>query len=261
MSTFANVFIMIAVVVVVGTVWRFSGRLELIVKELEKRDQQEEQEDHVAGFQLPAPSENGWDNISVTPAKRRCERTRYLEWPPKYQEVMEYDLRPEISGNPVFARLIDVWEESPWGDSYQVINGTICERANDGTPSDNLEKEVVWHELRGAARYAILSAHGIGKDFFLREQERIQKALTQIGAKAAALGAIRAEGLGNIWYEAGPNAYEEQKSAINASISTLCSDESLRQFGVSRDEVFRLDCIFLLNKLVGGPSGPSSPSQ
>ena len=88
-----------------------------------------------------------------------------------------------------------MWKEGWPGDSYQVINGTICARADERVPSDNLEKLIVWHELLGSERYAILAAHGTNKEFFVKEQERIQKALQLLNARAEALGAIQIETL------------------------------------------------------------------
>jgi hypothetical protein len=249
-----------AAAAIFGIRWfeRFSKRIGRIFVELERRDQQQEREDDISGFQLPAPSEHGWDNICVNLTKRRYERTCYLEWPPQYQEVLEYDLRPQDRPSVVFARLIDMWEEYPSGDEYRylVINGTICERANEHNSSADLEKRIVWHELRGPERYIVLSAHGIDNAFFVREQERIQKALKQLTAQAEELGAVQIERHGWIRYEPAPDAGDEQKSAIEAGVATLCSDESLRQLEVSREEVFRQDCAFVLSKLAGGRAEP-----
>lgn len=255
-------WLFVAVALLFGIRWfdRFSKRIERIFIELEKRDQQQVHEDSISGFQLPASSEHGWDNICITPTKRRYERTCYLEWPPQYQEVLEYDLRPNDSPSVVFARLVDMWEEYPSGDKYRylVINGTICERASEQNSSADLEKRIVWHELRGAERYIVLSAHGIGKAFFVREQERIHKALKQLAAQAETLGAVQVERHGWIRYEPGPDADEEQKSEIRIAVAALCSDESLRQLEVSREEVFRRDCAFVLNKLVCERSDPAA---
>jgi len=230
---------------------RIAGRLERVIGELEKRDWQQEHDEDSTDFALPDPAEFGWDSISVSPAKRRCKRKYCFGGPPTYFEVLEYDLRPQNRRNPVFARLVDMWKEDYWGDSYQVVNGAICERAKEGNPSDNLEKRIVWYELLGPERYVILSAHGISKEFFTEEQERIQKALTQLRAGAEALGAIQVERYGWIRFEARPDADEEQKSAIKAGVAILCSEQSLGQLHVTFREVFRQDCAYVLNEILG----------
>ena len=263
MNTFFNVFILlVAIAVIFGFLERFSGRLERVVKELGKRDQKQEQEEDTSFFELPKPDENGWDNIYITPVKRRCKRVFCFGGPPTYFEIFEYDLRPEDRPSIVFARLVEMWKEDLSGDSYQVVNGTICARADERCLSDNLEERIVWHEVLGSERYAILAAHGTSKEFFLREQERIQKALKQLNARAEALGAIQVETLlGTTSYEARPDVDEERKSAIDAGIAALRSEETLRQLDVSFEEVYRQDCAFLLDKLVGEAGGPPSSIQ
>ena len=269
MSTFTSVFIVVVVVAVVGAVERFSRRLDRVVKELEKRDQQQlekrdqqqGEEEDIAFFKLPAPDEYGWDNICVTPAKRRCERVFCFGGPPTYFEIFEYDLRPQDRPSAVFVRLVEMWKEDLSGDSYQVVNGTICACEDQRHPSDNLEKRIVWHEVLGSERYAILAAHGRSKEFFLKEQERIRSAIKQLNARAEALGAVQVGTLlGTIRYGPRPDADEEQKSAIEAGIAALRSEESLRQLDVSFEEVYRQDCAFLLDKLVGETGGPP-PSE
>jgi hypothetical protein len=254
MITFATACILLGIVALfigLRSLNRVTGKLERVVGELEKLDWQQEHDDDSTDFALPGPAEFGWDCISVSPAKRRCMRKYCFGGPPTYFEVLEYDLRPQNRRNPVFARLVDMWEEDYWGDSYQVVNGAICERANEGNQSDNLEKRIVWHELLGPERYVILSAHGIGKEFFIVEQERIQKALTQLRAGAEALGAIQVERDGWIRFEARPDADEEQKSAIKAGVAILCSEQSLGQLRVTFREVFRQDCAYVLNEILG----------
>lgn len=211
---------------------------------------QEKAEDSIS-FDLPAPAKYGWDTIHVYPAEKRCERSVGYGGPPTFHEIIEYDLRPQHRPEAVFARLVDMWKEDLSETSYQVINGTFLESAEEDGSLGNLEKRrLTWYELRGPEMYVILSAHGRDKAFFRQKRRSIEKALTQLEARAEALGAVQVEGFGGaIRYEAPPGADEVQKLAIETGIAILVSEKILNKYGFIPNELLNEDYAYVLDKL------------
>jgi len=226
-------------------------RVNSVESKLDRIGPAEARDEDSISFGLPAPAEYGWDTIRVFPAMRRCERSIGYGGPPIFNEVIEYDLRPQHHPESVFARLVEMWKEDLSETSYQVINGTLLEDAEGGGSSGNRERRLFWHELRGPETYVILSAHGRDKAFFRQKRRGIENALTQLNARAELLGAVQVEEYGAIRYQAKPNAAEKEILAIDAGIANLVSERSLREYGVSPREVFNQDYALVLDKLIG----------
>lgn len=218
----------------------------------QRREQEQRQRENESfKFALFAPSEHGWHDIILSPAKKRYEESHCYGGPPTSFSLFEYDIRVRAVHHKVFCRLVDRWSDDLSGVSYDVINGAICGDARAKYLDGDLEKQIAWHELAGPEKYFILSMHGVGREFLTSEQKRLREGLAKVKADSEALGAIQLQKNDGIRYEAPQNASEEQKAAIKAGVAVLLSDESLGRDRVSLREVYDEDeFIYVLTELL-----------
>lgn len=182
-------------------------------------------------FEMLAPAEMGWHDVWVCPNKKQYGSTCCFGGPPTFCETSEYDLRLHLTFPKVFVRLIDWWRDDLSELSYEVVNGTVCSNREDKSA---FEWRTLWHELTDPEKYFILSKHGVDKGFFILEQERLLNGIARLTAEVVTLGAVVAD---DGWYVAPPNIAEEQQSAIRARLAVLLSDDNLRNFHISQNEI------------------------
>jgi len=194
-----------------------------------------------------------WDTIDVFPSRKQYERAYCIGDTGTYHELWGYDIKEKW----VFVRLLDHREEDWNGSWWKVVNGTVLEDAITTRHSDphghglrvfkdlhleiigKYKKQVLWHELKGAERYFILSKHSLPKWTFEVERQRLQDAFAKIAAKAKALNATHR----NDEYGGPYESHKDADAATKQAIAELQSVESLTRLGISPFELQQQESI------------------
>jgi hypothetical protein len=209
--------------------------------EVDKNASSEDDEDFSLSY--PTMSENSYHFAVVSPSKRTYQE-EFSHSFSSQKAYYEYTLKGETQ---VFARLIDSFDEAILrSPRYKVVNGhvqrDVVRQEEHGRWSskedreyftasalEQLDHDVLWHEVIGSLRYFILSKHGIRQYFFIGERERLQEGFAKLERAASKIGVKRDE---YGWYSA-PKDDELACQAMTRLLEDTKSDRyriKLREF-------------------------------
>jgi hypothetical protein len=204
--------------------------------------------------------------VNLTPTKRIYENKFYGNGPPTYRESYEYTLKEKQQ---IFARLIDSSEEDLNTTTYQVVNGQVQrdtvkqkqhelwsrmsaedEKSFTTDALNKLDTAVGWHEVIGSIRYFILSKHGVPKEFFADERERLQTGFAKVEAAALKVGVQRNE---YGWYTA-----PKDDGPAEEAIARLVEDARSERYSIKLREIVDYEwTIETLDRIIGDKIGDS----